>query len=481
MNRTSVLFLIITLSVSGVAAAVTLPQSTSPIQHVVVIVQENQTFDHFFGTYPGLARGYSLPLTRCIPTSAYQRKAFGYSKCIQPFDGDSFSNLVQANGLSHTFTAAHTAYSNGTMRGFIKAQVKKPWANLTMSYLTGVTLPNWWDYAYYYALDANFFSSSMSYSYPNHLFVVAPSIPSVCGTSNCQPMFNLTLPSIVQDLNATGVDWKYFAGGWQDTMECVPYSGQLSGDASGHNYWNVLPDWPSIQTGQSTCHRIQNLVDLNNDLNSGYLPQVAWVTPDSNESDHPGCNANVNGSTCSNPTSPLPSGQIYVANIIDKISHNPNLWATTAIFLTWDDFGGFYDNVKPAQVDQFGYGFRVPLIVISPYVRQGVFYGSPVGHQQDFTAFLATIEHNWNLPALGTRDATVGDLMYMFDFSQTPRPPLILPTNTLATYPLASCTVCSYGVLTQPFVSSHPLILPRANDTSPWGCVATDAEGDPCD
>ena len=118
----------------------------------------------------------------------------------------------------------------------------------------------------------------------------------------------------------------------------------------------------------------------------------------------------------------------------------------------------------------------MPLIAISPYARQGIFYGH---EQQDFTSFLATIEANWNLPPVGIRDANVGSLLYLFDFNQSPRQPLILPTNVLATYPVASCTICGYGPTAVAFHAAVGLNLPQAEDIG--GCVPTNDEGDPCD
>src|SRR5207237_204421 len=186
-----------------------------------------------------------------------------------------------------------------------------------------------------------------------------------CATSQCLPQFDLAFQTIVDELNSTSVTWKYYSGNWKDSSQCMPASSGLNGLSS---YWNVLPDFPRIQQSQHMCHNIQNLNDLYNDLKTGTLPQVSWVTPNKTVSDHPG-------------VSTLPKGQEYVTNIINSISSNPALWSSTAIFLAWDDFGGYYDHVAPRQVDSFGYGFRVPLIAISPYVTPGTYYGNPTGAQ----------------------------------------------------------------------------------------------------
>src|SRR5262249_41691880 len=147
-----------------------LPAATTPIKHIVIIVQENQSFDHFFGTFPGLKAGFSIPLAACLPTTLKEQAQFGYAPCISPFNMDKAPEIAQANSLGHLAPAERAAYDNGLMDGFFAGQNNKQWGNLTVSYLTGKTLPNYWDLASYYALDANFFSSAMSYSWPNHLF-----------------------------------------------------------------------------------------------------------------------------------------------------------------------------------------------------------------------------------------------------------------------------------------------------------------------
>jgi phospholipase C len=466
------------VSVSAGALALQRPLSATPIQHIVIIMMENQTYDHFFGTFPGVNSTYSLPLGSCQPTSLKQQSRYGYPACLYPFNADTFSSSMQENGERHGTIPERQAYDNGSMDRFVLAQ-RGPFANNTMSYITGATLPDYWDYASYYSLNVDFFSSTLSYSWPNHLYLLTDTEPSYCAgaTAKCAPSYNLTLPNIVQAMNSTGVDWKYYQADWNDKNQCVPIvNNQPTGLTHFIHYWEVASDWPSIQDGQSTCHRIQNNLDLLSGIASGYLPQVSWVVPDHNESDHAGCGQRQGG-VCVSPMSPFPAGQLFTSNIINAISSNPTLWKNTAIFLTWDDPGGYYDNVRPTQVDQFGYGFRAPLIVISPYVRQGISYGD--GQQQDFTSFLSTIEHNWNLPSIGGRDATVGDLFYMFNFSQPPLSPLILPSNTLASYPLSTCTTCQYGVNLVPYQASAGIHFPplQTNGT----CIPVDDEGDPCD
>jgi phospholipase C len=259
--------------------------------------------------------------------------------------------------------------------------------------------------------------------------------------TNPQPRFDLTYGQIGTELTNAHVDWKYYSGAWNDKDNCQPYTKKTQFGLNHTDfsfYWGVLIDFPAIQQNPASCHNMLNLSDLMQNVSSGYLPQVTWVMPDRPHSEHPK----------STGSKGLINGQKYTATLIDAISSNPLLWDNTAIFLAWDDWGGYYDHVAPNQVDQFGYGFRVPLIVISPYTKSGIYYGLSNQKQEDFTALLATIEQNWNLPHLTARDASQYSLFYMLDFSQPPLRPLILPTSTLSVYPFQTCIsrgICSTG------------------------------------
>jgi phospholipase C len=434
---------------------------TTPIRHIVIIMQENHTFDNMFGVFPGLDASYALPLDVCL----YNVQGQPQDGCTSPWNADDESALVQSTGLCHSGGCNRAAYDNGSMDGFVYAQQqssKATNASYAMAYYTGVTLPDYWDLASYFGLNVNFFSSALEYSWPNHLFMFAGQANGCTGL--CPEQYNLSFETMADLLNASGISWKYYAGGWKDSWNCnpvvvqngVPYINSKV-IPSYLRTWQVGFDFPRLQTSQSTCHKFNNLNNFATDLAKGYLPSVAWITPPQSSSDHPGNAAS------------WPSGQEYIVNLIDSIESQPKLWASTAIFLTWDDFGGYFDNVVPQQIDSQGYGFRVPLIVISPYVKQGI---TIAPSQQDFTAFLATIEKNWNLKAIALRDQTVGDLLYMFNFQQTPLQPLILPTMSLATYPLSTCTSCTYGT------SQSIQFYPPVSTESP---CAPNQIGDPCD
>lgn len=438
-------------------------KAKTPIQHIVIIMQENHAFDNYFGTFPGLAKGYKENLNVCMPISNTTKKG-----CVKPFDADNESLTLQGIDLFHSWIPSHLAFNNGSMNGFITGQLQYASgtkmknftlanATTTMGYYTNQTLPDYWDYASYYALDANFFSSTLSYSLPNHYYLVAARDDGL--DYNEPHLFNLTYPTLTGELDAAGLSWRFYTGGWQDQWDCKPFNNTVfenSLDDAGFDfYWSPLADFPAVQQGPD-CADMLNYNDLMQNLSSGYLPNVTWITPNTTLSEHPGL------------SSPLQTSQEYVSGIINAISSNPKLWNNTAIFLTWDEFGGYYDNVAPVQFDQFGYGFRVPLIVISPYVEAGkIFYGKPSGEQEDFSALLSTIEYNWGLANLTDRDGlflSTKGLFYMFDFKQTPLSPLILPSNVLGTYPYSTCSTCRYGTNISPYSSPSPPTYPIPND-----------------
>jgi phospholipase C len=345
------------------------------------------------------------------------------------------------------------------MGGFIYAQEllppEKAIANYSMGYYTNRTLPDYWDYASYYALDANFFGSQLSYTYPNRLYEVAARSNFPANPSSDPPMYNLTYATIINQLSQDKISWKYYTGNWQDQWDCKPFNSTVLNHQHVYEGFNTffgdMEDFPAVQQTQPLCKDLRNTTDLMADIASGNLPAVAWVNPNMTQSEHPG-----NAAT-------LPAGQLYVSSIVNAIAQNPALWKHTAIFITYDEFGGYYDQVAPPQVDQWGYGFRLPLMVISPYVKPGVYYGNPRGQPEDLSALLSTIESNWGLAPLTSRDALDAPLWYMFNFHQKAREPLIMPSNALGIYPWTACVaqaLCRIGTgLTPVHVANPPSYL----------------------
>jgi phospholipase C len=225
-------------------------------------------------------------------------------------------------------------------------------------------------------------------------------------------------------MNRAHVGWKYYvAPGTEPDCEdasqqtCV----QRGQDAGTPGIWNPLPWFTDVKQDHQLGN-IQDLSHLTADARNGQLPAVSWVVPNGKDSEHP-------------PAS-VSTGQSYVTGLVNSIMRSPD-WSSTAIFLSWDDWGGFYDHVQPPAVDQDGYGLRVPGIVISPYAKQGY-----IDHQtlsQD--AYAKFIEDDFlggqrldprtdgrpdPRTTVRERVKALGDLRSDFDFSQTPLPPVVL-------------------------------------------------------
>ena len=394
-------------SVLAVAALISLSFQTNlvssqsnPIQHIIVLYQENRTFDTYFGTYPG-ANG--IPLNAALPTSP------GSKERISPFHIATLST----HDLDHSSRAARVAYDNGKMDGFIYAVG----SNLTMGYYDQRDLPYYWDYASKFVLMDNFFSSEMGPSLPNHLYLIAGQSGGltentqvgacesreICQGSSTTTVTNpygmssdltFNFTTVMDQLDSRGVSWKYYNGDKDDYKD--------------PGYWNPLPAFASFKNNPSRLNNLAPNSQFLVDLAKGNLAQVTWLIPTEDESDHPSADVGV--------------GQKYLVSTINAIMQS-KFWPSTAIFVTWDDFGGWYDHVAPPQLDAFGLGFRVPCLIISPYAKAGF-----VDHtQSEFTSILKFIQTSYGLSPLTERDAMASNMLEAFDFSQTPSPPLILP------------------------------------------------------
>jgi phospholipase C len=380
----------------------------NPIKHIVVIMQENHTFDNFFGTYPG-ANG--IPRNVCMPLDPTSPG----TDCVRPF----LSNNPSPTDMPNENQAALTAYDNGRMDGFMLAEGKD---SDTMSYYDNNTIPYYWDLAKHYVLADNFFSSVLSNSLPNHWYAIAGQAPIVSiyndilqspkGEDTTQRQASrVYLPvsdqlSTIADLfinNNTGISWKYYS----DTI--LPGEASYRGAIkSGNAYdaWNPFAAKTSTYTEQYAPHFVSR-GQIVTDLQDGTLPNVSWVIPSDKLSEHPASNIIL--------------GMNWVTAVVNSIM-NSQYWNSTAIIVTWDDYGGFYDHVAPPQIDKYGLGFRVPAIIISPYAKTGF-----IDHTQySFESMLKFIEWRFNLPPLTERDAHANNLLNAFDFNQKPIPPHII-------------------------------------------------------
>jgi phospholipase C len=379
----------------------------SHIQHIVFLIKENRSFDMYFGTFPG-ADG-----TTTATISTGERIALRHALDRMPRD------------VGHDWEDARTAMHNGAMDRFDMIRGNQRSDMLSLTQYMRSDIPNYWSYAEHFALADHMFSSLAGPSFPNHLYTVAGQsvgavnnpdsfawgcdaeakttvdVMSANGTFSRQyPCFEMT--TVADRLEAAGVSWGYYA----------PGQGQ-------HGYiWSALDAVKHIRQGPLWNSRVFAESRFVSDVAGGRLPAVSWLIPDFDTSEHPTVDAFA-GTTLSVSAC---TGENWTVKQVNAIMQSPD-WASTVIVLTWDDFGGFYDHVAPPGIDSLGLGPRVPLIMISPYAKEGV-----VSHTTyEFGSVLQLIENRYNLKAVAQRDVEANSLLDMFDFTQPPAPPLVLP------------------------------------------------------
>lgn len=316
-----------------------------PIEHVVVILRENHSYDNYFGTFPG-GNGQTAG-RRCEderPDPPHLRE--------HALRGSSFD----VRGYCH----------------YLEEDV-----------------PNYWRYAREFVLGDNYFGDALASSYPNYFFLMAaqtPTLDHIPGDTRGR----FDLPTIADRLTDKGVSWLNYNGG-------IPLVAMFK---KAWQSGNVVPFSRFV-----------------NDVANGTLPAVSWLTPSLADSEHP-------------PAS-VRRGENWTVRQINFLMRSPQ-WPKLAIFVVWDEWGGFWDHVKPPVVEKekglFGlgpairYGYRVPCLVIGPYARRGVVSHTLYSH----VSVLRTIERLFDVPPLAERDARANDLLDCFDFDQAARPPLIL-------------------------------------------------------
>jgi phospholipase C len=399
------------------------PAGIEKIAHIIIIMQENRSFDHYFGTFPG-ADG--IPMWNGIPTVSCPDPLRG--KLARPYHTNADANY----GGPHDGMATRSDINGGRMDGFIATAERggrgmplrdlaeqeiveaRRWHDV-MSYHDAREIPNYWAYAQTYVLQDRMFAASNSWSLPSRLFEVS----AWSATSpDSNPMHCISAPErpdqpwagdnyyawtdITWLLHQRNVSWRYYFG------ETTP------------DMWNPLP-WFLTVNGDTQVANVQLLDSFFVAAQNGTLPAVCWLTPGDEDSEH--------------PLSTVSRGQAFVTSAINAVMQGPN-WDSCAIFLTWDEFGGFYDHVIPPVVDECGYGIRVPGLVISPYARPGYIDHQTLSHD----AYLKFIEDRFlssqridstcgrpdSRPNVRESNPLLGDLANDFNFDQAPLPPLIL-------------------------------------------------------
>jgi phospholipase C len=383
-----------------------------PIRHVVVVVKENHTFDNYFGSFPG---------------------ADGISQ-IQTSQGSITPPHAPQNmprDLCHDHPCALTDWANGAMNGWEQVSGASDGGdNLVYAQYQESDIPNYWLYARHFTLGDRFFANVLGPSFPGHLFVLAaqdgwatsnPDSTGIQAYWGCDQSSDVTLPvddqqtcqsvprfpcfdiPSVPDVLPPGVDWKFYGSNFYVLPEI----------------WSMFDAVKSIRNGPGWAN-VVNESTFDSDVDSGHLPAVSWLVDQDLSDEHPQV-----GSPC--------AGENWTVGHLDHIMNSP-YWNDTAILFMMDDFGGWYDHVAPPRqygcdpAHPFGLGFRLPLIVISPYARQG-FVFHEVSEQASVARF---IERVFGSPRAlsdidpAAQDGQANDLFGAFDFTQAPLPPLVL-------------------------------------------------------
>jgi phospholipase C len=419
------------------------------IRHVVIIMQENRSFDSYFGTYPG-ADG--IPMQNGVPTVCSPDPGTGV--CVKPYHDTANRNA----GGPHDTVDAVRDINCGKMDGFERQArqgrflachaTDNPGCSLTpsqpdvMGYHDRHEIPNYWAYAHHFVLQDHLFESVNSWSLPAHLSLLSgwsarcsrQGDPMSCRSTLTAPFgakgggkpVDYPWTDLTYLLHRDHVSWRYYVanGSQPDCPDSKMFCPRVRQGAQTPGIWNPLPRFDTVRRDHQ-LHDIAPLGAFFRAAHKGTLAKVTWLAPDQAASEH--------------PPALVTAGQTYVTHLIDAIMRGPD-WRSTAIFLAWDDWGGFYDHVRPPRVDGEGYGLRVPGLVISPYAKHGY-----VDHQVlSFDAYLKFIEDDFlhgqridprtdgrpdSRPDVRENARILGNLVHDFNFAQKPRPPLILPLH----------------------------------------------------
>jgi phospholipase C len=384
------------------------PPPAQSIAHVVIVVQENRSFDNLFATYPG-ADGTTHG-------TLHNGKQFTLTK-----------GPLLGKELNHLRSGYLTEYDNGKMDGFDQIGFGSsgnggPAGTYPLRYVNPSQIQPYWSMARNYSLADHMFQTQGSGSFTAHQELIAagtainsteslidlPSLgPWGCDapngtvttyiTTSGQFFFNggpfpcLTYKTLADLLDPKGISWKYY----------VP---PLLVPGSSGFLWNAFDAIHDVRYGSDWSNDVVSPeTTIFSDISANKLPAVSWVIPCGNNSDH---------------ASNTDTGPSWVAGVVNAIGKSP-AWKSTVIIVVWDDWGGYFDHVPPAFLDnQGGLGFRVPMLVISPYSKTAGY----VSHTQyEFGSIVRFVEDNWNLGRLGATDVRATSIADMFDFTKTPR------------------------------------------------------------
>ncbi len=380
---------LLSLSCGGQGGHIASVRDITAIQHTVFIIKENHTFDNYFGTFPaadgatsGLtSTGQVVPLTP-MPDRYQANLCNGWSCATQAIDGGKMDKF-------DLISSALSAYTQ----------------------VTAAEIPNYWAYARQFVLADRYFTSIHGPSIPNYFYAIAGQSGGVIDNGHdpgpgidCTGAFwgdfavldsagNITyqapcfdFQTLADSLRSAGLTWKCY-----------------SGDGVGGIFSFIRHMYNSPDRQDHVAPTAQFVADAQN----GRLPAISWLFPTSPSTEHPP------ESTC--------EGENWTVQQLNAVMQGPD-WNSTVVFLTYDDFGGFYDHVPPPQLDVFGLGPRVPLLIVSPFAKPGYISHTVYEH----SSILKFVETRYQLPALTARDGTASDMLDSFDFAQEPQSPLVL-------------------------------------------------------
>ena len=415
----------------------------SDIEHVVIFVQENRSFDHYFGTYRAV-RGFSDPAGGAFAQPGYPAPGFGGR--LMPFHLDTTKNGECTHDITHDWGPQHRAWNGGAMDAFVREHVAAEGVSdgaLTMGYYTRPDLPYYHALADAFTLCDRYHCSVIGPTDPNQLMLVSGTLdpdgraggPMLETTTNRSPKFSWT--TMPEQLRERGISWKVYT---------TPDNLSPEGDTPFPLFTQYASD-PELSSG---AFGNQYPAQFQADCQSGALPKVSWIWGPVTQSEH--------------PPAPPTWGEYTTDQILQALTSNPELWAKTALFVTWDENGGFFDHVPPPvappgtpgefvtvqtlpDVAQgirgpIGLGFRVPLLVVSPFSRGGLVCSDVLDH----TSLLRFLETRFGaeVPNLSPwRRQVTGDLTGAFDFASAPNASVPQLPGTSLTDPRVIASNCT--------------------------------------
>jgi phospholipase C len=418
---------------------------STPIQHVVLMIQENRTFNNLFAGFPGATGSKTgLELVPNPSGTGYIQKTINLAKVP----------LTDHHNPAHVYSAFLTGWDNGAMDAFNRIKATKnglPEGKLPYQYVDPATIAPYWTIADQWGLADEMFQTQGSDSFAAHQDLIrgGTCISSIysCANPSSSTISLIDSPTNkpwgcdappgtkttvingnLQVLKAQGPfpcskDFAdYGSSGYATLRDLLDaktiswryYTPNVTGRGAGGALWNAFDVIAPVRYGQEWTdgHISSPETNIFTDIQNGTLPAMSWVIPKGPNSDHPGYLSKDTG----------PS---WIASVVNAVG-NSQYWDSTAVIIVWDDWGGFYDPVAPPtpRDDQGGPGLRVPMLVVSPYIQIGTgSQGGYVSHTvYEFGSVIRFIEDTFNLGRLGTTDGSSTSMVDMFNFNQSPRP-----------------------------------------------------------